>query len=214
MWVESRPAEFDDLESDLSALSYEVEEEDVEDFARALDDAADAAKYPQSNTKTSGFKKKKTASKGVKGKKNIDNEEKVYKIGHGHDQGSYDDDDVYADVEGITGEAVSVTGKEDRKYRKGTKSRGFHRVHHKDEYKKDKVYFEDDVTKGEIKKVGAKGLGYKISGGAGFNKGHFHHDHEKGIYGKRGYSDKGSVDKEVKAFADSQGFDSLFSNSS
>lgn len=213
LWVESRPAEFEELDADLSGLSYEVEEEDIEDFAKALDGSDDVSEM-ESTSKTSGFRKNQSASKGVKGKKNSANENKVYKVRHGPDRGSYDDDDVYGDVEGIVGQAVSVTGNEDRKYRKGKKTRGFHRVHHKDEYKKDKVYYEDDETKGLIKKVGAKGHGYKISGGAGFNKGHFDHDRKKGLYGKRGYTDKGLVDKEVKAYSNSQGFDKVFSNSS
>ncbi|XP_049884537.1 uncharacterized protein LOC126379763 [Pectinophora gossypiella] len=220
-WAESSPVglgtlEFDNLDTDLDSLSYEVEEEDLDDFSKLLDEEA-AAKEAKANeqnksVKTSGFKKKNTANKGLKSKHNIQDLKKFYKSAGVHDQGAYDDDDVYAAVEGVAAQAVGIKGNEDRTYRKGTKTRGFHRVHHKDEYKKDKAFYEDDETKGTIKKVGAKGLGYKIGAGAGFNKGHFHHNRQKGIYGKQGFLDKKLLDKEFKGYSDAQGFDGSFSS--
>lgn len=207
-FVDSKPGFVDDLDADLTHLAYEVEEEDLDDIGKILDYSDDSAE--DKTSKTSGFKKERTGSKGVKGKKKIEDEKKIYKIGAAHDDGSYDDDEIYGEAEGVAGQAVGVTGKEDRKYRKGTKTRGFHRVSHKDEYKKDKVFYEDDETKGALNKVGAKGQGYLIGAGAGFSKGHFHHDHKKGVFGKRGYQDNGSVNKEVKGYTKSEGFDESF----
>lgn len=212
--------EFDNLDSDLDQLAYEVEEEDLDDFAKLLDNAEDTTKSLSANNKskttvnTSGFKKKNTNNKGSNNKHDIQNLKKFYKTAGIHDQGTYDDDDLYAVVEGVAAQATGVKGSEDRKYRKGTKTRGFHRVHHKDEYKKDKVFYEDDETKGTLKKVGAKGLGFKILGGAGFNKGHFHHDHQKGIYGREGIADKGFANRNFKDYSDSQGFDGSFNSAS
>lgn len=212
--------EFDYLDSDMDQLAYEVEEEDLDDFAKLLDDADETTKSLNANNKakpnvnTSGFKRKNTNKKGSNDKHNIQNLKKFYKSAGIHDKGAYDDDDLYAVVEGVAAQAVGVKGSEDRKYRKGTKTRGFHRVHHKDEYKKDKVFYEDDETKGTIKKIGAKGLGFRIGGGAGFNKGHYRHDHQKGIYGREGFADKGFTDKKFKDYTDSQGFDASFNSDS
>ncbi|KOB73699.1 Uncharacterized protein OBRU01_10274 [Operophtera brumata] len=217
--VEAAPAglgslEFDKLDTDLADLKYEVEEEDLDDFSKLLDEADKTSGGIQVKTDvdTSGYKTKTASNKGSKSKHNIEDLKKFYKTAGVQDRGAYDDDEVYAQAEGYTGTAVGVKGNEDRKYRKGSKTRGFHRVHHKDEYKKDKVFYEDDETSGVINKVGAKGLGYKLKAGAGFNKGHFHHDRQKGVFGKRGYSDKGFSDKEFSDYADSQGFDGTFSN--
>lgn len=212
--------ECDNLDTDIDELAYEIEEEDLDDFAKLLDDADETTegsnenKKAQTNVKTSGFKRKNTNNNGSNNKHNIQNLKKFYKSGGLHDQGAYDDDDLYAVVEGVAAQAVGVKGSEDRKYRKGTKSRGFHRVHHKDEYKKDKVFYEDDETKGTVKKVGARGLGFRIGGGAGFNKGHYHHDRQKGLYGKEGFADKGFANKNFKNYSDSQGFDASFNNDS
>lgn len=205
--------EFDNLDTDLADLKYEVEEEDLDDFSRLLDEA-DTENDEKANVKTSGYKKKAASSKGSTNKHNVQDIKKFRKTAGLHDRGAYDDNEAYAQAEGFAGTAVGVKANEDRKYRKGTKTRGFHRVHHKDEYKKDKVFYEDDIANGAIDKVGAKGHGYKIKAGSGFNKGHFHHDRLKGIVGKSGYSDKGVSDKEFSGYANSQGFDGLFSNES
>lgn len=212
--------EFDNLDSDIDQVAYEVEEEDLDDFAKLLDDADETTKSSGVNNnakttvKTLGFKRKNTNNKGSNNKHNIQNFKKFYKSAGLHDQGAYDDDDVYAVVEGVAAKAVGVKGSEDRNYKKGTKTRGFHRVHHKDEYKKDKVFYEDDETKGTLKKVGAKGLGFRIGGGAGFNKGHHHHDHLKGIYGRERFANKGFANNNFRDYSDSQGFDGSFNSDS
>ncbi|XP_072933201.1 uncharacterized protein [Epargyreus clarus] len=222
-WAESKPVrvgtlEYDKLDTDIDDLKYEVEEEDLDDFSKLLEEADKTSKSDKSakseklNTSVdaTGSKKKNTDNKGVSIKTNIDDLKKFFKVFGGHDQGNYNDNDVYGLYKKAAGKAVGVTGKEDREYKKGTKTRGFHKVHHKDEYKKEKEFFEDDVTSGVIKKVGAKGTGFKVAGGVGFNKGHFHHDHTKGLYGKEGFSDNENIDKELKGYSDSQGFDSYF----
>lgn len=212
--------EFDNLDSDIDHLAYEVEEEDLDDFAKLLDNADETTKSSSANNKantivkTSGFKRKNTNNKGSNNKHNIQNLKRFYKSAGKHDQGAYDDDDLYAVVEGVAAQAVGVMGSEDRNYKKGTKSRGFHRVHHKDEYKKDKVFYEDDEIKGTLKKVGAKGLGFRIGAGAGFNKGHYHHDNQKGIYGREGFADKGFANRNFEDYSDSQGFDGSFTSDS
>ncbi|CAB3233269.1 unnamed protein product [Arctia plantaginis] len=228
-YVKSSPVkldtlQFDNLDTDLSELSYEVEEEDLDDFSKPLDDVDRTSKSGSENSQdnaksnlnvnTSGFKKKNTENKGVQSKHNIGDIKKFFNAAGVHDQGSYDDADIYALAEGIAAAVVGTDGIENRTYKKGTKTRGFHRVHHKDEYKKDQEFYEDDETSGTIKKVGAKAIGVKVGAGADFNKGHFHHDRQKGVYGKRGYLDKGYLNADTNAYSDSQGFDGSFKNSS
>ncbi|KAJ0172100.1 hypothetical protein K1T71_012073 [Dendrolimus kikuchii] len=220
-WCDSVPAglgslKYDKLDTDLSDLKYEVEEEDLDDYSKLMDESANISSNTNDDSKikvkNSGFKKKNTESAGVQAKHNVGDLKKFFKSAGVHDQGTYNDDDIYGIAKGIIGAVLGTNGNETRKYRKGSKSRGFHRVQHKDEYEKDKLFYEDDETKGEVKKVGGKVLGFKIGAGAGFNKGHFLHDHQKGIYGKQGYLDEGFLDKQFKDFTDSQGFDGSFSN--
>lgn len=224
-WAESSPAglgtlEFDKLDTDIADLSYEVEEEDLDDIGKLLDytdesyEDNSAKDKTKTSVKTSGFKKKNKANKGLKTKHDIQDLKKLFKTAGVHDQGSFDDDEAYAIAEGAAEQAVGIKGNEDRTYRKGTKTRGFHREHHKDEYKKDKVFYEDDETKGTIKKIGAKGVGFRIGAGAEFDTGHFHHDRQKRLHGKQGYADKGFSEKQFKGYSNSQGFDGIFSTDS
>lgn len=211
-WTEASPVnlgtlEFDKLDTDLDDLKYEVEEEDLDDYSRILD-AADAKNGVENKSKTNA------ASKGTEAKYNIGDLKKFFKaIGFG-DQGAYDDRDVYAAIAALDQEAVGGKGTEERKYKKGTKTKGFHSVHHKDEYKKDKEFYEEDEATGAVKKVGGKVLGFKIGGGAGLNKGRFHHGRQQGIYGKESLLGKGFLDKLYSDYSDDQGLERSFKTDS
>ncbi|XP_004927115.1 uncharacterized protein LOC101746708 [Bombyx mori] len=179
---------FDKLDTDIANLRYD---EDIDSFSKLLDETDNAInKDAKSKLTTSGFKKKTTANKGLESAHDIGDLKKFYKAIGAIDKGDYENDDIYGTAQGLAGKSVGIKGNEERKYRKGTKTRGFHRIHHKDEFKKDKLFYEDDETKGTISKVGAKGLGVKVTAGAGFDKGHFQRDHKKGIYGKQGFLDQ------------------------
>lgn len=214
--------EFDKLDTDLSDLGYEVEEEDLDDYSKFLDGTGDKSKSDsteneektksKTNVKSSAQEKKNSDKIGVKSKYDIGDLKNIFKTIGAHDLGSYDAAKIFALAEGIAAAVVGTDGNEKRTYKKGTKTRGFHRVHHKDEYKKDQEFYEDDETKGTINKIGAKAIGAKIGGGAGFDKGYFHHDRQKDIHGKQGYLDKGYLDAEINKYSDSKGFDALFSN--
>ncbi|XP_045504392.1 uncharacterized protein LOC123701025 [Colias croceus] len=209
-WVEATPVNLDTLDfdnTDVSDLKYNSK--DLEDYLKFLESGDDKGK-DKTKKKTSAFKKKNTENKGAKVNYNIEDLKKFFKSLGVKDDGSYDDSEVYGVAEGEALKAVGVKGTENRKYKKGTKTRGFHRVQHKDEYKKDKEFYEDDEVSGDIKKVGAKGFAYDVSGGLGFDKGQFHHVRNKGIYGKKGTSDKGSAEKDYSGYSDSQGYDAYY----
>lgn len=224
-WTEASPVklgtlEFDKLDTDLDDLKYEVEEEDLDDYSKLVDNA-DSSKSVNSgnenskeNGKTSTFKKKNTANKGLASNYNIEDLKKFFKVAGISDKGGYNIDDVYAAIAALASQTVGAKGTEERKYKKGTKTSGFHRVHHKDEYKKDKEFYEDEETTGNIKKVGGKVLGYKIGSGAVFDKGHYHNDRKKGIYGGEGYLGKGFIDKQYADYSNSQSLEDPFQSDS
>lgn len=221
-WVKSLPLdlgslEYDNLETDLSNLKYESSGRDLNDFFKSTNEnvANDRSDKNKSKVKTdiSGFRNKNSDSTGLNLKYNIEDLKKFLKQVGLHDVGSYDDGAIYGIVKGLAAKGVDVTGNEERKYKKGTKSKGFHNISHKDEYNRNNEFYEEDETSGVIKKVGAKGLGFETRAGAGLKKGYFHHDLDKGLFGKQGASDKGTLNKELEKFADSQGFDAYFKSS-
>ncbi|XP_041983214.1 uncharacterized protein LOC121736192 [Aricia agestis] len=199
--AESLPIDLDS-DSDLGDLSYSVEEEDLDDYYS--DDEANKKE------KASGFKKKSTNKKGTETSYDYEDLKNYLKSVASHDAGTKNNGDVFGFIQGLITNGVGIKGNETRKYRKGTKTRGFHRVHHKDEYKKDKEIYEDDETSGVIKKVGAKGLGIKVGGGAAFDRGFYHHDRHKGLYGKERFSGAGNDKKQYSGYNDSQGLNEYF----
>lgn len=210
---------YEDLDSILDYGDlYQIEEEDLEDFSKLFNTADDASKSAansktKTNVNTSGYKKKKTANKGIQSNHDIKDLKKFYKLAGVHDQGAFDDNDEYLQGDAVAVGALGMTVNENKTYKKGSKTRGFHRVHHKDEYKKDREFYEDDNTSGSTKKFGGNGLGFIGKAGGSINRGHFHHDRQKGIYGKQGYLDQGSLSKDLKGYSDLQGFDGSFSSS-
>lgn len=218
--AESLPAglgslEFDNLDTDISELKYEDQSGTLDDFFKPS--GKEKEKEDEKNSKDSknkfdisGFKKIRSDEKEVKAKFDIEKLKKFLKQAGLHDIGSYDDGAIYAIAKGLKKSGVGITGNEERKYKKGTKTKGSHKISHKDEYNKEKEFYEEDETSGVIKKVGAKGIGFNVGAGAGIKKGYFHHDREKGLFGKEGFSDKGKLKKEYEGFSDSEGFDSYF----
>ncbi|CAF4920191.1 unnamed protein product [Pieris macdunnoughi] len=195
-WVEATPLNADSVDfTDISNLKYDSK--DLEDYLNYLEDE-------QSNNNA----KKKSSNKGSKVNYNIEDLKKFFKSLGLKDDGSYDDSETYSLTEGAAAKAVGITGKENRTYKKGSKTRGFHRVHHKDEYKKDKEFYEDDEVSGAIDKVGAKDFGYDVAKGNGFDKGRFHRVRKTGLFGKQGLSDKGKAEKDFSAYE--KKFDNYF----
>ncbi|XP_015431014.1 PREDICTED: protein starmaker-like [Dufourea novaeangliae] len=76
-------------------------------------------------------------------------------------------------------------------HKKGQKTNGFHNVYHKDEYKKETDFYDDDHKKGYFDKFEEFDKGYKATEG-GFKKGGHHSSgHDQDDSGKKGYYDKG-----------------------
>lgn len=210
-WTESSPADyslgFDNLDTDLSDLKYESEGT-LDDFFKS--DKKEEQSGAKSKASATGTKKKTSNKKGLNIKYDIQDLKKFLKLLGLRDAESYDDAGIYAVAKGVAASGVGVTANEERKYKKGAKSKGFHRISHKDEYNDDKEYYADDEISGVIKKIGAKGLGFESGAGAGFQKGYYHHDHDKALFGKEGFSDNGKLNKESEGFTDNQGFDAYF----
>ncbi|CAG9568314.1 unnamed protein product [Danaus chrysippus] len=208
-WVKSSPVDrgslaFDSLDTDISDLKYEG---GLEDFFKTDDETKSK---PKTKINASGFRKKKSKNLGVKIDYDIEDLKKFLKEAGLKDVGSYDDGAIYALAEGITAKGLGVTGNEEKKYKKGFKTKGCHRISHKDEYQKDKEFYNEDETSGVIKKVGAKGFGFKSGIGAEIGKGYFKHNRAKGLYGKTGFSDVGNLNKDYEGYADSDGIEEYF----
>uniref|UniRef100_A0A2A4K669 Uncharacterized protein n=1 Tax=Heliothis virescens TaxID=7102 RepID=A0A2A4K669_HELVI len=206
---------FDNLDTDIADLKYEEDDETLE---KIFDVTTEGSKKKDDKTRNAseskhlGFIKKNIIDKGHHGKLNEGDLKQFFKKAKVHDYGRYGDGEMFAITGAIAATAAADTVKATRTFRKGNKTRGFHRVQHKDEYKKDQEFFEDDETKGTISKAATKGLSTKARAGAAFNKGFFKDDGEEDILAKEGYLNRGFEDTEDKDLYNSQGYEESFSD--
>ncbi|KAJ8709335.1 hypothetical protein PYW07_009161 [Mythimna separata] len=212
--------EFDNLEVDYPDLGYEQDENWGAIFSKLLGGTTKKPlKYPKvsedsetTSAKTSGTKQTKKTNKGVQTSLKSGDLSSFFKEIAGRDKGAYDDADEAARADATAATAAVTKGKATRTFARGNKTTGFHRVYHKDEYKKDQDFYEFDETKGTVNGAGGKITGTKASAGAGYKKGSFDHKREKDIHGKEGSLDTGFLDKQFSEFEDNEDLDGEFSN--
>lgn len=217
-WGETASKGLDGSQPELDTnLEYAIDDRYFDDFSKLLDDnreenSNENNSYDNIKAKvnSSGYKRKKSNNDNHVSEHSVGNFKKLFNSDSLHDKEDCIDDDAHENTEGNASKDVKVTGDEVRKYRKGTKTRGFHHVQHKDEYKKDKEIYEDDETSGVIKKKGAKEFGLVIDAGMGHSQRNYHKDHKKALRGKQGFYDTGRSSKQNKAYSDSKGFNSYF----
>lgn len=145
-----------------------------------------------------GFKKEEVFDKGLAEKHG--HEEKKAEISEkgGEKQGHIDQSKHYGEAHKANeGEkAFSVVKKGGHK--KGKKTSGFHKVHHKDEYKKDEVFFDESHDGGEHEESANEQEKHANEKGGSAKKGHidsaYHENH--GI--KKGEQDHGKHYEEKK----------------
>ncbi|CAD1475734.1 unnamed protein product [Heterotrigona itama] len=97
-------------------------------------------------------------------------------------------------------------------YKKGYKTNGYHNVFHKDEYKKETEFYDDDHKKGHFEEYEELDEGYKSDEGD-FKKGGRHssgHDYQD--RGKKGRYDKGRRDNQDQGHRAEKGEESYYSS--
>ncbi|KAL3266420.1 hypothetical protein HHI36_010596 [Cryptolaemus montrouzieri] len=94
-------------------------------------------------------------------------------------------------------------------HKKGSKTTGYHKVYHKDEYKKDHSFYDESNTSGHHNKYESGNSQFGKESGASEADGHSNSAHEKSDYGAKGYRDEGKYLKEDKGHQNVNG-DSAF----
>ncbi|KOC69589.1 hypothetical protein WH47_05532 [Habropoda laboriosa] len=159
-----------------------------------------------------GYETREKYSKGERGSKDDEHQEGYYKNKGGHKKGHVDEAEEHGSHEEEEG------GKDGSNYghlshhKKGHKTNGFHNVYHKDEYKKESDFYDDDHKKGHFDEYEEFDKGYKSVEG-GFKKGgHHSSDHDDQDSGRKGYYDKGHRDSQDQGHKNEEGENSYYSN--
>lgn len=161
------------------------------------------------------------AAKGDKGGKGFaknEHYEKGHAESHGHEAekggqkeetggktGHLDEGNHYAKGHS---EGHGSEGKEkghSKGHKKGHKTKGFRTVHHKDEYKKDEVFYDDEHDAGYQKGHGQHHEAHKHSKGGANKKGHLNSGYKHAQKGFQGDKKKGHSYKNAKGHSGSSG---------
>ncbi|CAH0390104.1 unnamed protein product [Bemisia tabaci] len=151
----------------------------------------EAHKAEQGEKADKGFKKEEAYEKGESEKHG--HEEKAAHVSEkgGDKKGHVDQAQHYGEAhEGnVGGKGISVVKKGGHK--KGHKSSGFHKVHHKDEYKKDEVFYDEGHDLGEQEEHAHEEEQHKEEKGAKEKKGHLDAGYHESHGAKKGEQDEG-----------------------
>ncbi|KFB50579.1 AGAP006214-PA-like protein [Anopheles sinensis] len=84
---------------------------------------------------------------------------------------------------------------EKKHHKKGSKTTGYHNVYHKDEYKKEHVFYDTSDHTGQFKKYGSAHEHHSNEAGKHGAGGHEDRAHQEASYQKKGSKDQGAYDE-------------------
>ncbi|XP_050503789.1 uncharacterized protein LOC114340365 [Diabrotica virgifera virgifera] len=161
---------------------------------------------------TKGYSNRDEFAKGLKGRHQNDQRKGFYDVLGGDKRGHQEQEGHYStkhhSAKGNKGGSFS----EESSHDKGSKTTGYHKVYHKDEYKKDKSFYDKQDKKGHFNRYGnfnakaGSDAGIVINGksvDAGFRQGEF---------GAKGLSEKGRFLDEASGYRGANGDASHYRN--
>ncbi|XP_049290832.1 histidine-rich glycoprotein-like [Anopheles funestus] len=194
---------FESGEDEDDHAAYRVVEHDhEEEGGSSYDEDHHAKKGGKSDI---GYDKKHALDHASKGSYGKEDHKQHYahdgdrKHSH-HDEGSHYNDH-HAEAKRTKG------GKhhEKKHHKKGSKTTGYHNVYHKDEYKKEHVFYDTSDHTGQFKKYGSSHEQHANEAGQHAKGGHEDRAHQENSHKKAGSKQHGSYDKHHGAFQNGHG---------
>ncbi|KAF2899620.1 hypothetical protein ILUMI_06556 [Ignelater luminosus] len=187
---------FDDFDIDKYGYGYGYGKE-LDDFKYGKGDGEkyDTSKYFDGGEKgQSGYKSNEEYEKGSKGKHDKEAHKGYYSKKGGDKEGHHESSEHYGSkneaAKGSKGESFS----ESSGHKKGSKTTGYHKVYHKDEYKKDHSFYDESDKRGHHDKYGNADSHHSSENGAFEKGGHSAAGFHENEQGKKGAFDKGYYD--------------------
>lgn len=161
---------------------------------------------------SSGYANNDAFSKGLRGLHARDHQKGHYDINGGRKIGNRDEANQYSSEHQAGKAHRGGSFAQEKSHDKGSKTTGYHKVFHKDEYKKDHTFYDKADQRGFFNKYGdfeAK----KVANEGASKKGAHHDSGFKEIqHGAKGESDKGRFIGENEGYKGAKGFERFFKN--
>ncbi|CAH1159752.1 unnamed protein product [Phaedon cochleariae] len=159
----------------------------------------DGEKFAKGYSDLSGF------AKGLKGHHEKDSKSRFYDVLGGGRTGRTQEADQYSKhgqaAKGNKGGSFAS----EKSHDKGSKTSGYQKVYHKDEFKKDRVFYDKKNDKGHFNRYGNFDNAAASEAGAAAKGSSLDAAFEDGKYGARGLSDKGRFLDEDSGYNGAQG---------
>lgn len=170
--------------------------------------------YLEKDKGDNGYKFFDGLKKGKLGEHAVNNQQGYYDSDGSRKAGRVNNSHFYKDKNGVTravkGENVDVKSS----FNKGSKTTGFHNVHHKEEYKKNKQFYDEAHKSGSYRRYGDFGAVLLAAAGAGEKGNRYDNQHQHYDYGKHGNNENGSLYETLKEYGAGNGYDGYYNNNS
>ncbi|EAT41075.1 AAEL007264-PA, partial [Aedes aegypti] len=152
-----------------------------------------------------GYKSKHGLRKGSKGSYDKEDHSHSY-AKEGDRKKSYHDEDGYEKKHHDEGHKVSGGKHGEKKFhKKGSKTTGYHNVYHKDEFKKEHIFYDTSDHSGNFKKYGSSHKEHSNDEAEFAKGGHKEEAHSKKKSSKKGHSEDGKYDSKHHEYKKQQG---------
>lgn len=175
----------------------------------------DVSKYSGEGEKgEKGYENVDKYDEGSQGKHEKEEDKGFYDKKGGNKEGYHESSGHYGSkqeaAKGSKGESFS----ESSGHKKGSKTTGYHKVYHKDEYKKDHSFYDESDKRGHYDKHGNAQSEHSNENGAFAKGGHSAAGFQEDKQGKEGAYDKGHYDKNDSKFLAEEGKNAYHENHS
>lgn len=148
----------------------------------------------------------------MKGSQGSEHHDGLYSISEAKQNGNHNAANHYANQHQSGNAHRGGSFSNEKGHDKGSKTTGYHKVLHKDEFKKDHSFYDKADKKGFFNRYGDFDAKKSANEGS-FKKGGNHDSGFKGEnYGIKGESDRGKFVGENKGYNGAKGFDKFFNN--
>ncbi|RZC40206.1 hornerin-like [Asbolus verrucosus] len=176
----------------LSAAPVPVVAADVSNFVKGGGSSfSDASQNSHGEKGSAGYKSVQEYDKGSQGKHDNQAHKEHYSEEGGNKAAHQEVGAHYGKKEEAAKGSEGASFSQSDSHKKGSKTTGFHRVHHKDEYKKDHTFYDESDSRGHFSKHGDFNAHHANEKGAFEKGGREEGAYQAGEHGEKGFLDKG-----------------------
>ncbi|XP_049542681.1 histidine-rich glycoprotein-like [Anopheles darlingi] len=191
--IEDETEEGDEDEDQLHRQAYKVQEHGTEETEGSSYGENHHRKKGEKGVK--GYDSKHALEKGSKGSYGKEDHEHRYGQGGDRKHSYHDEDSHYHDHHAEGKRTKGGKHHEKKHHKKGSKTTGYHNVYHKDEYKKEHIFYDNADNTGRFRKYGSAHQHHSNDAGKKASGGHEDRAHQDSSYKRTGSKKQGKYDE-------------------